>query len=208
MDKVIRRPRAGDLHLAVPQGCASGGEFVLVALYALAIDQVRYIQDHLAAFCEPATHFFIQRGKQAVHLEAYCPRPCLALPLPHGTLAKIGQVFPADTLDRQMLGDLAGAAIVHEDLEVHFRLTPQFLDIGQKLALVGTYGFTKALIIGKYRAKPKRKNRRVLKTIGDNPGMIHARFLVELFSWVVFADDDSEVAGGVKENLVAAYAED
>ena len=38
--------------------------------------------------------------------------------------------------------------------------------------------------------------------------MIHAGLLVEGFSGVVFADDDGQGAGGIKENLVAADSED
>jgi hypothetical protein len=48
----------------------------------------------------------------------------------------------------------------------------------------------------------------VLETVGDDPRVIHAGFLIEGLRGVVFADDDREVTGGIKENLIAAYSED
>jgi hypothetical protein len=47
----------------------------------------------------------------------------------------------------------------------------------------------------------------MLETVGNDPGMIHAGFLVEGFCGVMFADNDSEVACGVEEDLVAAHSE-
>ena len=45
-----------------------------------------------------------------------------------------------------------------------------------------------------------------MEAVSNDPGVVDAGFLAELFGGVVFADDDGEVAGGIKENLVSAYA--
>ena len=47
--KVIRRPRAGKLHLALAHHRAGRSKFVVVPLHRLAIDQVGNIQHHFAA---------------------------------------------------------------------------------------------------------------------------------------------------------------
>jgi hypothetical protein len=56
-------------------------------------------------------------------------------------------------------------------------------------------------------AETEGKNGGVLEAVGDDACMVHAGLLVEGFRGVVFADDDGEVAGRVKEYLVAADAE-
>ena len=48
----------------------------------------------------------------------------------------------------------------------------------------------------------------MLETVGNNAGVIDAGLLIQVVRGVVFADDDGEVAGGVKEDLVAADADD
>ena len=47
----------------------------------------------------------------------------------------------------------------------------------------------------------------MLETVGDDSCMIDAGFLVEGFCGVMFANDDSEVACGVEEDLVAAHSD-
>ena len=63
VDEVVRRPGPGNLHLAVAHGGTGAREFVLVALHALAIDQVGDVQHHLAAFSEPAADVLIERSE-------------------------------------------------------------------------------------------------------------------------------------------------
>ena len=46
----------------------------------------------------------------------------------------------------------------------------------------------------------------MLETIGNDPGVVYAGFLIELFCGVMFANDDGQVACRIKKNLVAAYA--
>ena len=50
MDEVIRRPWAGKLHVALAHCSAGRGEFVLVTLDVLAVDQMGDIKHHLAVF--------------------------------------------------------------------------------------------------------------------------------------------------------------
>ena len=47
-----------------------------------------------------------------------------------------------------------------------------------------------------------------MEAVGNDPGVVHAGFLAELLCGVVFADDDGEVTGRIKKNLIAAYAVD
>jgi len=208
MHEVIGRPRAGNLHLAIAQGGAGGGELVLVALHALAIDQVGNIQDHLPALGEPAADFLIQRIEEPVHLETDGPRACLALSLPHRILSQAGQVLAAHSLGRHVLGEFVRTAVVHKNLEVHLGLAAQLIDVHQELALVGANRLAEAFIIGEDGSETEGKNGGMLEAIGDDPGMIDARFLAELFGGVVFADDNGKVTGGVEKNLIAADSVD
>ena len=90
-------------------------------------------------------------------------------------------------------------AVVDEDLQVHLGLAAQLVDIAEKLALVGADGLAQALVVVEDGSKAEGQHRGVLEAVGDHPGVVHAGFLVEGFLGVVFADDDSKVAGGVNE---------
>ena len=136
VDEVVGRPWSGELQVALAHHGAGGGELVLVALDALAIDQVGDIQQHLAAFGHAAAYFFVQRREHAVHLEADCARSGLALSLTGGIFTKVGEIFLAHALERQVLIQFLVAAGVHMDLEVHFCLSMQAFEVSLELALV------------------------------------------------------------------------
>jgi len=59
VDEVVWRPGSGKLQDTFLHHGAGGREFVLVALDTFAIDQMRDIQQHLAAFGHPAAYFFV-----------------------------------------------------------------------------------------------------------------------------------------------------
>jgi len=133
--EVIGRPGAGELHLTVAHHGTGGGELVLVALHVLAVDEVGDIENHLAGFGEAAAYFFVQRGEQAVHLEADGAGAGLAFALAGCRFTKVSEVATADLVLRKLC-DLAAAAVVDKDLEVHFGFAAEFIDIAEELALV------------------------------------------------------------------------
>ncbi len=147
VDEMIRRPRAGKLHLAFVHEGAGGGEFVLIALHALAVDQVRDIQQHLAVVHQPATDFFIERLEEPMHLEADGARTRLPLARPRCVLAQIGEIGPANAFAGQVLLNLAAAAVVDKDLQVHLRLTAELIDIAEELALIGADGLAQDFVV-------------------------------------------------------------
>ena len=57
--EVIRRPGARHLHLAIFHHRAGGCELVLIPLHTFALDQVRYVQDHLPGLGEPTADLFV-----------------------------------------------------------------------------------------------------------------------------------------------------
>jgi hypothetical protein len=89
------------------------------------------------------------------------------------------------------------------NLQVHLGLAVKPFDIALKLALIGTNGLAETLIVLKDGSEAEGKNGRVLKAVGDNSGVIDSRLLIQCFIGVVLAHNNGQVAGGVKENLIA-----
>ena len=208
VDEVVRGPGAGDLHLALAHHGAGGREFVLVALDKFAVDQVGDIQHHPAAICEAAAYLFVERHEQAMHLETDGACTRLALPCPGRVLAQVGQILAANTFGGDLLLELLAAAVVNKDFEVHLGLAAELIDVAEELALVGADGLAQALVVVEDGSEAEGQHGGMLETVADDPGVIDAGFLVEGLGRVVFADDDGEVAGGIKEDLIAAYSED
>ena len=143
-----------------------------------------------------------------MHLKADGACTGLALALTGGVLSQVGEILLACAIGRRALADYMAATVIHKNFQMHLGLATQFIDMALELALIGANGLAQALIIAKYGSKPEWKHRGVLETIGDDAGVIHAGFLIESVSWVVFADDNSQFAGGIKKYLVSAYSED
>src|SRR6185437_16399200 len=137
VDKVIGRPRTGKLHLTLAHGRAGGGEFVLVTLHALTLDQVRNIEHHFAVVQQAAAHFLIERSEEPVHLETDGARVRLSFAGAGGIFAQAGEVTPTCAVAPEMAVNFTAGAIVNKDLQVHFSLAAELLDVGKKLALVG-----------------------------------------------------------------------
>ena len=204
VNEVIRRPRTGDLHLALLHGRGGGCELVLVALDELALNQVRDVEDHFAVFREAAGDLFIERIEETTHLEADGSAAGLTLALTGGIFAEVGKVFATDALGGKVADEGSGTAVVNEDLDVHLGFAAKLIDIRLKLALIGADGFAKEIVGIKNGTKPERKNGGMLKAVCDHSCMIDSRSLVEAFSRIVLADNDCEVTCRVKENLIAA----
>jgi hypothetical protein len=142
-----------------------------------------------------------------MHLEANGSCASLALTGAGRILAEIGQVTATHAFGWELALDFLAATVIDKDLEMHFGFAAELVNVAEELALVGADGFAKAFVVAKDGSKPKGKDRGMLEAVGDDPGMIDAGFLVEGFRRIVFADDNSEVTSGVKEDLVATYSE-
>jgi hypothetical protein len=129
-----------------------------------------------------------------MHLEADGTCAGLAFALACGAFAEVGKIFLANAFEREMLGslvDLLLAAGVDVDLEMHFGLAVQTLQVALELALVGADGFSQAFVILKDSSKTEREDGRVFEAVSDNSGVIDACFLIHDFGGIVFADNDS-----------------
>jgi hypothetical protein len=173
----------------------------------LAFDEVGDVQHHLSAFGKAATDFFIQGQKEAVHLKADRTGARLTFTGAGGIFTQVAEIAAAHGFGRELALDFLGATIVDKDFEVHFRFASQLVNIAQELALIGADGLAEALVVAKDSTEAKWEHGGMLKAVGDNPGMIHAGFLVKGFCGVMFAYNDSEVACWVEEDLVAAHSE-
>jgi hypothetical protein len=72
-----------------------------------------------------------------MHLEADCSRSRLALALPGGSLAKIGEILASYRFGWNMtVRVLAATTIIDQDLQVHFSLAAKLVDIAEELALI------------------------------------------------------------------------
>ena len=172
VDEVIRRPGTGDLHLALLHGRGGCCELVLVALDTLAIDQVRDVEDHLAVFRKAAGDLFVKRTEETAHLEADGTATGLALALPGGILAQVGEVFAADSFGRKIADEGSGTAVVYENLDVHLGFAAKLINIRLKLALIGADGFAEEFVGIKNSAESERKDSGMLKTVCYHSCMI------------------------------------
>ena len=190
MNEVIGRPGTGELHLAILHHRTGGLKFVLIALHAFALNEMGDIEDHLAGFGQAAADFFIEGHEESMHLEADGTGPGLALALTGGGLAEICEVF-ATYLFGVEVGEFATAtAIIDKDLEVHFGLAAEFLNIAEELSLVGPDGFAEAFVVVEDGTESEGKDGRVLETICDNSCVVDPGFLIKSICRVMFADDD------------------
>jgi hypothetical protein len=157
MDEVIRRPRAGELHLAVFQLYGGSRVAVLVALDALVIDEVGDVEQHLAGAIALAGDFLVERGKHAVHLNRDGAGAGLAFPLLGGVFAQAGEILFAHAVHQDRLVKFA-AAVVDHYLKVHLGLAAKPVEVGQELALVGADGSAEGFVIGKDGAETERQH--------------------------------------------------
>jgi hypothetical protein len=187
--EMIRWPGAGELHLAVAHHGTGCGEFVLIALHVLAIDEMGDIENHLAGLGEAAAYFFIEGNEEAMHLKADGAGAGLAFALARCRFAEIGEIAPAHLVWRN-LGKFTAAAVVDKDLEVHLGFAAEFIDVAEELTLVGPDGFAQAFVVVEYGAEAKRKDGGMFEAVSDDASMIHTRFLIEGFCGIVFADNN------------------
>jgi hypothetical protein len=197
MNKMIRRPGSGELHLALFHHGAGGGKLVLVPLDVLAVDEMSDIQDHLAAVGEAAADFLVEGHEEPVHLEADGAGAGLAFAGAGRIFAQIAQVFAANALSGEVALNLFGAAVIDKDLEVHFGLAAKLVNIAQELALIGANGFAESLVVRKDGAEAEGKDGGVLETIGDDACVIDTRLLVKRFLRIMFTDNDGEITGWI-----------
>jgi hypothetical protein len=165
-------------------------ELVLIALDALALDEVRDVEDHLAGFGEATADFFIEGHEEAMHLEADGAGTGLTLALAGSGLAKIGEVLATDLLWVEV-GEFASAtAVIYENLEMHLGFAAEFFDVIEELSLVGPDGFAEAFVVAEDGTESERKNCGMFETICDDSCVIDPGFLIKSFCRVMFADDN------------------
>src|SRR6185503_12955579 len=121
--------------------------------------------------------------------------------------AQVGQILASYSLGRCVTRNFVAAAVVREDLQVHFGLAAHLLDIADKLALVGSDRLTKSFVVVEYGSKPEGQNGGVLEAVRNHPGVIHTGFLIQGFQGIVFADYDGEVTCWIKKYLVSTYSQ-
>jgi len=131
-----------------------------------------------------------------VHLEADGTGAGLALAGTRRVLAQVAQILAAYGFGGRLLLEFLAAAVVDKDLQMHLGLASQLVNVAQELPLVGADGLAQAFVVGEDGAEAEGQHGGVLETVGDDPRVIHAGFLIEGLRGVVFADDDREVTGG------------
>src|ERR1700742_3189142 len=98
---------------------------------------------------------------------------------------------------------LLQTAVVDDDFQVHFRLPSQALNMCHVLALVGADGTSQGFVIRKDRAEAEGKNSGEFEAVADHAGVVLGCLLVQAFLGIVFGDDDCEITGWIKENLIS-----
>ena len=107
-----------------------------------------------------------------------------------------------------MLAQVLSAEVIHEDLEVHLGFAAQLVDIGEKLPLVGANRLAQRFVVVEYSPEAEGQDGGVLKTVGDDPGMIHTGLVVQIFSRIVLGNNHGKVAGRIEEDLISTDAKD
>lgn len=202
MDEVIGRPGTRKLHMAFPHNRAVGGKLTLIAIHTLAVNEVGDVEHHLSTVGQAATYLLVERREEAMHLEAHGPGPGLALALARGVFAQAGEILASHSLNRKMLVDGVSATVIYIDLEMHLSLAAKLVNVREKLTLVRADGFAEAFVVIEDGAKAERQHSGMLEAVGDDSSMVNSGLLIEGFGGVVFAYDDGEVAGGIKEDLI------
>jgi hypothetical protein len=141
-----------------------------------------------------------------MHLEAYGPGAGLAFALTGSRFAEVGEIFASDLVGWEVGQFTTAAAVIDKDLEVHLGFSAEFFDIAEELPLVGPDGLAEAFVIVEDGTESEGKYGGMLEAISDHSRMIDAGFLIQSFCRVVFADDNCEVTGWVKENLISTYS--
>jgi hypothetical protein len=89
---------------------------------------------------------------------------------------------------------------------VHLGLAAKAVEIGQKLPLIGADGPPQGLIIGKNGAESEGEDGGHLEAVSDNFTVVDGGFLDKRLAGVVFTDNNSEITGGIEENLISGDA--
>src|SRR5258706_11829586 len=103
-----------------------------------------------------------------MHLDRKRASLGLALPLTARALPQAGQILLAHG---HVASRVAGADIIHQDLQVHLGLAAQTLDIGLKVTLIRTDRAAQRVVVREGSAKAEGKYRRQLETICYNAGV-------------------------------------
>jgi hypothetical protein len=86
---------------------------------------------------------------------------------------------------------------------MHFSFATQPFDVRSELPLIGTNGAPERFIIGKDSAEAEGKYGGVFKAVTDHACVIDGGLLIEIFFWIVFGDDNGEITGWIKEDLIS-----
>jgi hypothetical protein len=134
--------------------------------------------------------------EQPVHLEAHCPARAFGV-LARAAFSRrlLRYSRPTPSAGRCRSISLA-TAVVDKHLQVHLGLAAQFVDVAQELPLVGADGSAQTVVVVEDGSKPEGQHRGMLEAVGDDPGVVHAGFLVQGFRGVVFADDTARSLAG------------
>lgn len=161
----------------------------MIALHRLVINQMGDVQKHLARVHTLARDLFGDRKEHAMHLDGECTGLGLALPLAAGALAQARKILLAD---RHVASRIARAGVVNKNLQMHLSLAAKPLDIGLEVALIGTDGATKRVVILKGGAKTEWQDGGKFEAVRNNAGMIFCSLLIQpiMVFTTMLGDDD------------------
>src|ERR1019366_4807946 len=203
--EMVGRPRSSDGDLAILEMPGSSGVSILVFGNGAGIDQVGEIHEHLAGFRALADHVFFQGTEEFVHLHGERPGLGLALAVATGMVAQLAEILAADSHGHR--GDhFLQCSVFHEDLDVHFRLTPQAGHTLLKSLAISAHRAAQCFVRVKYGSKTKRQHGQSPKALADDARMLDDGLLSEGLRGRVFADNHCEISTGIGQNRGVIYA--
>ena len=113
-----------------------------------------------------------------MHLHRQGTRFGRSLSLPGGLLTQFAEILAADAV-RQFRNGFHQVAVLHQQLEVHFRLSPQTGNRLQEGLAIGSNGTPQSFVGIKYGAKTERKDGQSAEAFADDAGMVNDCLLGE-----------------------------
>jgi len=155
---------------------------------------MRDVEQHFPRISATAADLLGQRREHPMHLNGDGPGFGLALALPGSAFPELREVLlarPSVSMGVETIGvQLFPAAVIEQHFQVHLGFAAQAVNVGKELALIGTDGAAKAIVVRENGSKTEGKNGGAFEAIRDNASVFDGCPVIQIVFCGMFADDD------------------